>query len=253
MIKDFNLVQINRFTSLLLTLQKKDNLIGFIIGLVPILVTGFSIELFIGKVIGGEIHTDGIKGVCALFFIFFSNSISQSTISIKNYSSIIKNSYLQPMTVMLSEILLQYLTFIIAFLIFILVFNISFIKCILLIILSFLLFIYTLALTNSLLVLTSILEDFGRILSIIFQMLFWVSPILYSIRSIKTELVYMFMTNPFYIFFELIYLINSPESFDHNFFWWGFSSSLIFLITIYLLLREYLKKNNCIFIKYSNN
>jgi ABC-type polysaccharide/polyol phosphate export permease len=242
MANEFHFQQIKSFTLLLLSLQKKNTLLGFAIGLVPMLVTAFAIELFIGKIIGGEVNTDGMKGVNALFFILFSNMISQSTEAIKNYASIIKNSYLQPPTVMISESLLQYASFIVSFFVIAFAFHISFEKSILIILLSILLSLYTLAVTNCLLVVSSILEDFGRILGITFQMLFWISPILYSIRVIRSDLVYLFMSNPFYIFFELIYIIFSPQAFDPYFLWWGAGSSLIFLVVLYLFLFNLRKK-----------
>ncbi|WP_180738090.1 ABC transporter permease [Polynucleobacter cosmopolitanus] len=242
MAQEFNSKQIKSFTLLLLSLQKKNTILGFAISLVPMLVTAFSIELFIGKIIGGEVHADGMKGINAIFFIFFSNAILQSTEALKNYGTIIKSSYLHPATVMISESLLQYASFIVSFLVLALAFNISFEKSALLILLSLLLALYTLAVTNCLLVVSSILEDFGRILGIIFQMLFWISPILYSVHMIKSDLVYIFMANPFYIFFELISLIFSPQSFDHHLFWWGLGSSLTFLAALYLLLMNLRKK-----------
>jgi len=168
--------------------------------------------------------------------------ISQSTEAIKNYASIIKNSYLQPPTVMISESLLQYASFIVSFFVIAFAFHISFEKSILIILLSILLSLYTLAVTNCLLVVSSILDDFGRILGITFQMLFWISPILYSIRVIKSDLVYLFMSNPFYIFFELIYIIFSPQAFDPIFLWWGAGSSVIFLVLLYFLLFSMRKK-----------
>lgn len=242
MLKEFNFKQIKSFTLLLLSLQKKNTLLGFLIGLFPILVTAFSIELFIGKIIGGEVHTDGMKGVNAIFFIFFSNAISQSTEAIKKYGSIIKNSYLQPTTVIVGESLLQYLSFFVSFIILAFVFQIPFEKTLFLIACSVLLAIYTLVLTNYLLVAASVLEDFGRILGIVFQMLFWMSPILYSIRIIKPQLAYAFMVNPFYIFFELVYLIFTPLSFSPQYFWWGMGSSLSFLFIIIAFFSNLRKK-----------
>jgi len=242
MLKEFNFKQIRSFTLLLLSLQKKNTPLGFVIGLVPILVTAFSIELFIGKIIGGEARTDGMKGVNAIFFIFFSNAISQSTEALKKYSAIIKNSYLQPTTVMVGESILQYTSFFVSLIILAFAFQIHLDRCIGLISLSWLLAAYTLAVTNYLLVVSSILEDFGRILGIVFQMLFWVSPILYSIRVIKPDLAYVFMANPFYIFFEAIYLIFSPQSFSQQYFWWGLGSSAGFLFVLFILFSNLRKR-----------
>ena len=125
MIQELNFKQVSNFILLLLTLQKKNTFFGFLIGLFPMLVTAFAIELFIGKIIGGELKTSGIKAVNVLFFIFFTNAISQSTEAIKNYGQIIKNSYLQPTTVLISELSLQYFSFIISFLIIALFFHFS--------------------------------------------------------------------------------------------------------------------------------
>jgi len=242
MLKELNAKQIKSFTLLLLSLQKKNTFLGFAIGLIPILVTAFSIELFIGKIIGGEVHTNGMKGVNAIFFIFLSNAISQSTEALKKYSSIIKNSYLQPITILVSEAVLQYLSFFVSFIILAIAFQIPFEKSALLLLLSCFVAAYTLAVANYLLVLSSILEDFGRILGIVFQMLFWVSPILYSIRVINPDLAYFFMANPFYIFFELIYLIFSPQAYAPQYFWLGLGSCFSFLFLLSILLTNLRKK-----------
>jgi ABC-type polysaccharide/polyol phosphate export permease len=243
MLKELNLKQLRGFIHLLLSLQKKNTFMGFMIGLIPILVTAFSIELFIGKIIGGGEHNNiGLKGINAIFFIFFSSAISQSTDALKKYSSIIKNSYLQPMTVVVGESVLQYLSFFVSFLIIAMVFQIPFYQTICLLLLSILLFIYTLLVANYLIVVSSVLEDFGRILGVIFQMLFWISPILYSIRIIQPILTYPFMLNPFYIFFELIHLIFTPADFDPHFFILGMASCLGFLLILAILLSSLRKK-----------
>ena len=242
MLKEVNLKQIKSFTLLLLSLQKKNTPLGFAIGLVPGLVTAFSIELFIGKIISGEVNANGLKGVNAIFFIFFSNAICQSTEALKKYASIIKSSYLQPTTVLVSESILHYLTFIISFIIIAVSFQIPFEKSIFILSISFLLAVYTLAVANYLLVLSSVLEDFGRVLGIVFQTLFWVSPILYSIRTIQPDLAYIFMANPFYIFFEFIYLIFSPRSYEFQYIWIGLGSCVMFLVALRFLLTNLRKK-----------
>ena len=117
MLNELNFNQLRKFTSLMLALKKKNTFFGFLLGLIPPLVTALSIELFIGKIIDGHVHTDGLKGVSVLFFILFSTVISQSTEGLKRYSAIIKNSYLTPTTVILAETWVQYLSFVAAFLI----------------------------------------------------------------------------------------------------------------------------------------
>jgi lipopolysaccharide transport system permease protein len=242
MLKELNIKQIRSFFLLLMSLQKKNTIFGFVIGLVPILVTAFSIELFIGRIIGGEAYTPGLKATNALFFIFFSSAISQSTEALKNYGSIIKNSYLKPTTVMVSETLLQYFSFITSLIIIVITFAIPLETASLIFFLSLLLLFYTLAITNYILVASSVLEDFGRVLGIVFQMLFWISPILYSVRIIKSDLVYGFMANPFYIFFELVYLVFLPQAFDPLYFWPGVISAVCFLIVLVLAFSNLRKK-----------
>jgi ABC-type polysaccharide/polyol phosphate export permease len=226
----------------LITLQKKNTLLGFVIGLIPILVTALSIELFIGRIIGKEEETLGVKAINAIFFIFFSNAISQSTEALKKYGFIIKNSFLQPITVVIGESFLQYLSFLAALIIVSIVFKVTLINICLIFLISLLLSIYTLIVANYLVVVSSVLEDFGRILSIIFQMLFWVSPILYSIRIIKPSLATFFMINPFYIFFELLHLVFIPNDYNPHFFLPGVLSCFAFLVLLVFLLSNLRKK-----------
>lgn len=242
MLNELNFKQLKSFLILLLSLQKKNTLLGFLIGLVPILVTALSIELFIGKVLGGEENTNGMKGINAIFFVFLSSSILQSTDALKKYGLIIKNSYLQPLTVVMAESLLQYLSFFVSFLIISILFKVSLSKTIFLFLLSIILSIYTILVANYLVVISSILEDFGRVLGIIFQMLFWVSPILYSIRNIKPLLSYIFMINPFFVFFEIVHIIFYPSDFNKFIFTFGLATCASFLIILSILLSNLRKK-----------
>ena len=242
MLSEFNFNQLRKFTSLMLALQKKNTLFGFLLGLIPPLVTALSIELFIGKIIDGAVHTNGLKGVSVLFFILFSNVISQSTEGLKRYSGIVKHSYLTPTTVILAETWVQYLSFIAAFLIVAFAFMIPIGIALKLIVLSLFVLTYAFFIAYYLVVVSSILEDFSRIIAILFQVIFWVSPILYGIRQVNHQLAYFFMLSPFHSIFEMIHLIFTPSDFNKNFFVISLLSSLSFILILKVTLSHLRKK-----------
>lgn len=242
MLSEFNFNQLRKFTSLMLALQKKNTLFGFMLGLIPPLVTALSIELFIGKIIDGNVHTNGLKGVNVLFFILFSNVISQSTEGLKRYGAIIKHSYLTPTTVILAETWVQYLSFIAAFLIMAIVFMIPMGIILKLIVLSSFVLTYAFFIAYYLVVVSSILEDFSRIIAILFQVIFWVSPILYGIRQVNHQLAYLFMLSPFHSIFEMIHLIFTPSDFNQTIFLISLLSSLSFILILKVTLSHLRKK-----------
>jgi len=242
MLSEFNFKQLRKFISLMLALQKKNTLFGFLLSLIPPLVTALSIELFIGKIIDGDVHTNGIKGVSALFFILFSSVISQSTEGLKRYGSIVKRSYLSPTSVILAETWLQYLSFIAAFLIIAIIFMIPIIITLKLIILSLFVLFYAFFIAYYLVVASSILEDFSRIIAILFQVIFWISPILYGIRQLDHHLAYFFMLSPFHSVFEIIYLIFTPSEFNFEILSISLLSSLSFILILKFALSHLRKK-----------
>jgi ABC-type polysaccharide/polyol phosphate export permease len=242
MLSEFNFMQLRKFTTLILALQKKNTLFGLLLGLIPPLVTALSIELFIGKIIGGDVHTNGLKGVSVLFFILFSNVISQSTEGLKRYGSIVKHSYLTPTTVILAETWVQYLSFMAAFLIVAITFTIPVAITLKLIVLSLLVLFYAFFIAYYLVVVSSILEDFSRVIAILFQVIFWVSPILYGIRQVDHHLAYFFMLSPFHSVFEMIYLIFTPSEFNLAILSISLLSSLSFILILKFLLSHLRKK-----------
>lgn len=242
MLNEFNFNQLRKFTSLMLALQKKNTLFGFLLGLIPPLVTALSIELFIGKIIDGDVHTNGLKGVSVLFFILFSTVISQSTEGLKRYSAIIKHSYLTPTTVILAETWVQYLSFVAAFLIIVITFTIPVEIIFELFVLSFFVLLYSFFVAYYLVVVSSILEDFSRVIAILFQVIFWVSPILYGIRQVNHHLAYFFMLSPFHSIFEVIHLIFTPSDFNIKILTISLLSSLSFMLILKFLLGHLRKK-----------
>lgn len=242
MLSEFNFKQLRKFITLILALQKKNTFFGFLFGLIPPLVTALSIELFIGKIIDGNVHTNGLKGVSVLFFILFSSVISQSTEGLKRYGSIIKRSYLTPTTVILAETWVQYLSFIVAFLMITIIFMIPIVITLKLIILSLLVLFYAFFIAYYLVVASSILEDFSRIIAILFQLIFWVSPILYGIRQVNHHLTYFFILSPFHSVFELIHLIFTPSDFNIGILSISLLSSLGFILILKFSLSRLRKK-----------
>ena len=232
--------QILNFTKLLFVMQKKNTLFGFIIGLFPALITSVSIEFFIGRLIGfGDQDLPvGFKSLNVLFFFLISQSLSLSLTSLTKYKKIVKNSYLKPDTIIYSEIILQCLNFIILFLLFSIIFNFTFLQIILISLVVLILIIYITFLSLLYSALAVIIDDFNRILGIILQITFWLSPIIYTLRDVTSSIRYIIMCNPFNLFYELVYLVFLPEKLNANILYLSFSSTLIFSIVCFLILNN---------------
>ena len=228
MLREFNLNQTVKFFSLLITLQKKNTVLGFLIGLVPILISAFSIELFIGKLLNPGFTSTGTKAISFLFFSLISTVVTQSSDGLKKYGAIIKNSYLFPTSVIISETMVQYANFCVALLMVGLFFDVPAMHLALYFLISVVCVIYCYFISEYLAVLGAVLDDFSRILSILFQMLFWVSPILFSIRQLNLNLSLLFTLNPFHIFFEGVYLVVNPTQFNGLIFYSSLASALVF-------------------------
>ena len=84
--------QVIKFTKLLFVLQKKNSVLGFLIGCIPTIITAIAIEFFIGRIIfqGTNNLVDGFKALNVLIFFLITQSISLSLTSITKYKQIIK-------------------------------------------------------------------------------------------------------------------------------------------------------------------
>jgi ABC-type polysaccharide/polyol phosphate export permease len=111
-----------------------------------------------------------------------------------------------------------------------------------LIALSLLVLFYAFFIAYYLVVVSSILEDFSRVIAILFQVIFWVSPILYGIRQVGHHLAYFFMLSPFHSVFEMIYLIFTPSEFNLAILSISLLSSLSFILILKFLLSHLRKK-----------
>lgn len=242
MLKEFNFNQVLKFFLLVTTLQKKNTLVGFFIGLVPMLISAFSIELFIGKLLNSGFAASGTKAVIFLFFAMISGAITQSTDGLKKYGAIIKNSYLNPTSVIVSEILVQYMTFLVALLIVSVFFKLPILNVATYVLISLGCVCYCYFVSYYLAVLGAVLDDFGRVLSIMFQMLFWVSPILFSLRQLDPKLALLFTLNPFHIFFEAIYLVIDPNQLNAPILLISLFSSAIFIAILMIHLSKLRQK-----------
>ena len=87
-----------------------------------------------------------------------------------------------------------------------------------------------------------IFDDFERILGLIMQLMFWLSPVIYFIRDIKSNFSLLLALNPFHIFYELIFLCFYPERFDEQIFYISVCSFLVFFILMYFLLKNFKSK-----------
>lgn len=232
--------QVIKFTKLLFVLQKKNSVLGFLIGCIPTIITAIAIEFFIGRIIfqGTNNLVDGFKALNVLIFFLITQSISLSLTSITKYKQIIKNSYLKIDTVIFGETIIQTINFFLLLVFFSLVFKFSLSSFFLISMLMILILFYILAISNLISILAVVIDDFDRILNIAFQVSFWLSPIIFTLRDISSNLKYIIMLNPFHIFYELNYLIFYPKKFDLFIFTVSVLSNVLFIIFLIIFLKK---------------
>lgn len=228
------------FFKLLFVLQKKNHIVGFLIGLLPILITSISIEFFIGKLISGDIDSTqpGLKALNVLLYFLIANSLTLSLTSLKKYNHILKNSYLSPSAIINSEVLMQYINFMCLLIVYALWFQFPLISLILVIAISLLLILSIIFLAYLIAPLAFIFDDFERIFGLIMQLLFWLSPVIYFTRDIKSNFAYLVTLNPFHLFYELDFLCFYPHLFDKELFYMSLFSFIIFFAVIYIVLKN---------------
>lgn len=228
------------FFKLLFVLQKKNHIVGFLIGLLPILITSISIEFFIGKLISGDIDSiqPGLKALNVLMYFLIANSLTLSLTSLKKYNHILKNSYLSPSAIINAEVLMQYINFMFLFIVYAFWFQFPFLSLILVIAFSLTLILSIIFVAHLIAPLAFIFDDFERIFGLIMQLLFWLSPVIYFIRDIKSNFAYLVSLNPFHLFYELNFLSFYPQFFDTKLFYMSLFSFIIFFGLIFIMLKN---------------
>ena len=192
------------FTRVNFVLQKKNSLIGFSLGIIPLVVTALAIELFIGKLIDGR--NPGIPGLRAnniIVFQFFSSWLTNVFTVSKKFRNMLKNTPLELETVKLSEALLITLNTVCACLIVNIILGTPANQVMEFLLIIGLLAVFLLPLSSSVLSLPLIFADYDRVVGICLQLTFWLSPIVYQIRDLAGWLQLLFCLNPLNFFFEL--------------------------------------------------
>jgi len=230
--------QIIEFSKINFILQKKNNFIGFLLGIAPIIISALAIELFIGKLIYSSETTTGLRANNVIIFTYISNWFTNvSTVSVK-FRNILKNTPLPLIVAQTSEGILITLNALVASLITNQILGVGFSTTCIFIINIFLIFIIFLFISNYTLILPLIFYDYDRIINILFQLLFWLSPIIYSNRIFDKTVSKFFCMNPINLFFEINLLAVNPNSLDLTYLYISGSSLIIATLVGYLVLRR---------------
>jgi ABC-type polysaccharide/polyol phosphate export permease len=222
-----------------LILQKKTSFSGIIITIIPMLITALAIEMFIGKILFGDNHSySGLKAINVCMFFLISNMITSSSDALHSSKTFLKNSFMQPKYVILSNCLIQFLTILILLIILSFFFNFTFFLFIKTFILFFITFILMSFVSTYVACTSLVFNDMSRILGIVFQLIFWLSPIIYGIRDVQSSYSDLLLFNPFFIFYELILLSFDFSFFEISYLYVPILSFSIFLFIIIIALKQ---------------
>lgn len=183
------------FTRVNIVLQRKNTLLGFILGIIPIVITALAIELFIGKLIGNGKDTEGLRANNIIIFTYLSAWFSSVAPCSVKFRNLLKNTPLNMEIAKLSEALIITVNAIFACLIVNIILGTEPLRVFLVIINIFIIFLSLNFVMNYVIVLPLIFFDFNRVISILFQLLFWLSPILYEIRLFDDLIAFLFCIN----------------------------------------------------------
>jgi ABC-type polysaccharide/polyol phosphate export permease len=226
------------FSKINFILQKKNNFIGYFLGVAPIIISALAIELFIGKLLNTGESFSGLRANNFIIFTYITNWFTNvSTVSVK-FRNILKNTPLRLIVAQTSEGILITLNAVTASLIINLILGVGFIPTCIFIINIMLIFMIFLLISSYTLILPLIFYDYDRIINIIFQLLFWLSPVIYSNRIFDGIVAKLFCFNPINLFFEINLFAVNPNSLNLTYVFISGFSLVVFTLLVYILLRR---------------
>ena len=199
---------LNKYQSLkniflvLFAMQKKNSFFGLLISILPVFITSLSIEMILTKLLNTGSYLAGDRLFSYIIFYLFTSSISESILIIKKYSVFIKNSYIDILDLIIIESLIQFITSFAVLLLFFIFFKIE-ANILYLIVIMILITISTICISNYLIAIAALVDDLDRIISMFFQLLFWLSPIIYPVGRLNEFLKFCSSLTPLSIFFSL--------------------------------------------------
>jgi lipopolysaccharide transport system permease protein len=148
---------------------------------------------------------------------FFSDTTKDSMSSIRGKSQIIQNTKISGVTVVLSTCLHSLMTFLVNFGIFMIVFlALGFTPTISALTMIYIILIYivfVVGVSHFVTILNMRFTDFGHMWDVFLQLLFWATPIVYSVDFVPESYVKFFLLNP-----VARIIIDSRNSLMYNFF-----------------------------------
>lgn len=212
--------------------------------LIPLVQSGLFTLIF-SKV--AKLSTDDVPpflfySSAMLIWIFFQSTLLKSSDSLINFSNYIRNAYVPKITVVAALMLENIFIFLVNFIIFILIYSfylfqgynleINFAYIILLPIV--ILYISTLSSALGLIVacLSAKFRDLRFITQYGIQIVFYGTPIIYSINTVPIEYKFLFYFNPltfFVDYFRVAFFSTNPIEFNYL-----YSSVIIFIIVFFI-------------------
>lgn len=206
-------------TKFCLKLQRKDTPTRLFISVLPLLFTAFTMEYFVVRLFNLDHVPNGEISIKFLIYMLISNSIISASRSLLNNAENLKRSRLEFWYWPVAELMLN------AFIVFIclgivqafhlysplvVVWNyFVFFCCILLLIFV----------SISVACLTAVFRDTEHLINLCTQLLFWLSPILYSFDGLPESVQLVLALNPFSIIFVSLA------------FSWGMTANISFLLS----------------------
>ena len=235
------MLQVFEFSRINFVLQQKNSPIGFFLGVAPIIITALAIELFIGRIIDGNTESSGFRANNVIIFTFINGWFTSVSTATTKFRTLLKNTPLNLTVVQLSEGIIITLNATVACVIVNAILGTEAITIIVLITNILFVSIIFFWVSGHTMILPLIFSDYSRIIGICFQLFFWLSPIIYEIRSLSGSLTAYFCLNPLNVFFEIIILALDSSKFEPMYLLISISSLIISCFAIWFLLGRHKK------------
>lgn len=240
------LLQVIDFSRINFVLQKKNSLIGFSLGIVPIIISALAIELFIGRIIDGSSDPSGFRANNIIIFNLINAWFTAVSTAASKFRTLIKNTPINLTVVQISEGIIITLNALAACVVVNIILGteattILVFACNILLVSMVLFWV-----SGNTMVLPLIFHDYSRIIGIVFQLIFWLSPIIYEIRALGGAVRPYFCLNPLNVFFEINVLALDSSKFEPVYLLISTASLLASCFVIWLFLGR-LKKNIAMF------
>lgn len=189
----------------MVTKNLKDKYVGSVLGISwsiinPLLIT-LAVTFVFTQVMKSETRHFPLFVLSGLLpWFFFTNSISESTSSIRQNLDLLNRFVILKEVIPISVVLANFITFLLGFIIMMpifIIFNVNILKYLLLLpFIMFLHFIFTLGISMLFSIINIYFRDLSQLLNVGIMFLFWLTPVFYNLESVPQQYRWFIIANP---------------------------------------------------------